>query len=79
MAFPRAIWRITLNVVLTPVAVHIEDLAGILPAYDRNFVHALHNKATIHKVTTMLATSKSVLFAGPNHLCITTGAGDPTL
>ena len=35
-------------------------------------------KATIHQVTTMLATSKNVLFAGPNHL-LTTGADDPTL
>ena len=35
-------------------------------------------KATIHQVTTMLATSKNVLFPGPNHL-LTTGADDPTL
>ena len=35
-------------------------------------------KATIHQVTTMLATSKNVLFPGPNHL-LTTGSEDPTL
>ena len=35
-------------------------------------------KATIHQVITMLATSKNVLFPGHNHL-LTTGADDPTL
>ena len=35
-------------------------------------------KATIHQVTTMLATSKNVLFLGPNHMLIT-GADNPTL
>ena len=40
---------------------------------------SLHGKkATIHQVTTMLATSKNVLFPGHNHL-LTTGAGDLTL
>ena len=33
-------------------------------------------KATIHQVTTMLATSKNVLFPGHNHL-LTTVADDP--
>ena len=33
---------------------------------------------TIHQVTTMLATSKNILFPGHNHL-LTTGANDPTL
>ena len=37
-----------------------------------------HKKATIHQLTTMLATSKNVLFPGHNHL-LTTGADDPTL
>ena len=37
---------------------------------------ALRKKATIHQVTTMLATSKNVLFPGHNHL-LTTGADDP--
>ena len=42
-------------------------------------LHApLHKKATIHQVTTMLATSKNVLFPGHNHL-LTTGTDDPTL
>ena len=30
-------------------------------------VYALHKKATIHQVTTMLATSKNVLIPGHNH------------
>ena len=39
---------------------------------------ALGKKATIHQVSTMLATSKNVLFPGHNHL-LTTGADDPSL
>ena len=35
-------------------------------------------QTTIHQVTTMLATSKIVLFPGHNHL-LTTGTNDPTL
>ena len=35
-------------------------------------------KATINQVTTMLATSKNVLFPDHNHL-LTTGADDPSL
>ena len=35
----------------------------------------LRKKATIHQVTTMLATSKNVLFPGHNHL-LTTGTDD---
>ena len=38
----------------------------------------LRTKATIHQITTMLATFKNVLFPGPNHL-LTTGTDDPTL
>ena len=38
----------------------------------------LREKATIHQVTTMLATSKNVLFLGHNHL-LTTGTDDLTL
>ena len=38
----------------------------------------LVKKATIHQVTTMLATSKNVLFPGHNHLLIT-GTDDLTL
>ena len=41
-------------------------------------VFAQRKKATIHELTTMLSTSKNVLFAGHNHL-LTPGAGDPTL
>ena len=39
---------------------------------------SLCNKATIYQVTTMLATSKNVLFPGHNHL-LTTGTDDPSL
>ena len=41
-------------------------------------VICLGKKSTIHQVTTMLATSKNVLFPGYNHL-LTSGADDPTL
>ena len=34
-------------------------------------------KLTIHQITTMLATSKTVLFPGHNHL-LTTDADDPS-
>ena len=36
------------------------------------------NKATIRQVTTMLATSKNVLFPSHSHL-LTTSTGDPSL
>ena len=39
---------------------------------------ALGKKATIHQVTTMLATSKNVLFPGHNHL-LTASGNDPSL
>ena len=39
---------------------------------------SLRKKSTIHQVTTMLATSKNILFLGNNHLLIT-GTDDPTL
>ena len=38
----------------------------------------LRKNTTIHKVTTMLATSKNVLFPGHNHV-LTTGTDDPSL
>ena len=38
----------------------------------------LSKKATIHQVTTMLATSENVLFPGHNHP-LTTGTDDPSL
>ena len=40
--------------------------------------YTVQNKATIHQVTTMLATSKNVLFPGQNHLP-TTCIDDPSL
>ena len=39
---------------------------------------ALCHKATIYQLTTMLATSKNVLFQGNKHL-VTTGSDDPLL
>ena len=39
------------------------------------WILALSKKATIHQVTTMLATSINVLFPGHNHL-LSTGAHD---
>ena len=41
-------------------------------------VITVEKKATIHQVTTMLATSKNVLFPGHNYL-LTTDTDDPTL
>ena len=38
----------------------------------------LRKKAIIHQVTTMLATSKNVLFPGHSHL-LTIGIDDPSL
>ena len=36
-------------------------------------------KATVHQVTTVLATSKNALIPGHNHMLLTAGADDPTL
>ena len=48
------------------------------PVYhDTNLQVTLHKKATIQHLTTMLATSKNVLFPGHNHL-LTEGTDDPT-
>ena len=41
-------------------------------------ITSLREKATIHQVTTIVATSKNVLFSGPNHL-LTASTYDPTL
>ena len=38
----------------------------------------LPTKASVHQETSMLATSKNVLFPGHNHL-LTTGTDDPSL
>ena len=45
--------------------------------YKHSYMHCT-KKATIHHVTTMLVTSKNVIFPGYNHL-LTTGTDDPTL
>ena len=42
----------------------------------RSSYNTLHPENTIHPVTTMLANSKNVLFPGPSHLLLTTGADD---
>ena len=44
----------------------------------KSYQCTLREKATIHQVTTMLVTSKNVLFPGPNHL-LTTSTDDPSL
>ena len=49
----------------------------LIMAVSHQFVFTLCKQATIHQVTTMLATSKNVLFPGHSHL-ITTGIYDPT-
>ena len=41
-------------------------------------LHSQLRKTTIHQVTTMLATSKHVLFPGHNYL-LTTGTDNPSL
>ena len=41
-------------------------------------MYSLCKKATIHQVTTMLTTSRNVLFPGYNHL-LTIGTDDPSL
>ena len=43
-----------------------------------DMMHNTAQKATIQQLTTMLATSKNVLFAGYNHL-LTTGTDDPLI
>ena len=57
-------------------------LPHISLALKSDSTHYIHwaKKATIHQVTTMLATSKNILFpaAGHNYL-LTTGADDPSL
>ena len=55
------------------------SLAGTYPwmAPEVSLVGLHWAKATIHQVTTMLATSKNFLFPGHNHL-LTTGSDDPT-
>ena len=45
--------------------------------FGRQWNNTLCKKATIHQVTTMLTTSKNVLFPGHNHL-LTTGTDDLT-
>ena len=57
-----------LNVSLTSVGQHLSMLQECYSA----------NKATIHRLTTMLSTSKNILFPGHNYL-LTTGSDDPIL
>ena len=48
------------------------------PTCPLNYSMSLHKKPSIHQVTTVLATSKNVLFTGHNHL-LTTGTANPSL
>ena len=51
-----------------------------VPPKSTSYMHCKtpHEKNTVHQVTTMLATSKNVLFPGHNHLLII-GTDDLTL
>ena len=49
-----------------------------MAAFHKITIGSTMQKPTIHQVTTMLATSKNVLFPGHSHL-LTTGADDLTL
>ena len=51
------------------------DILAVQATYP--FKHTVPN-STIHQVTTMLATSKNVVFPGNNYL-LTTGTDDPSL
>ena len=50
---------------VAPVSTHA--LVVLIQVSQSFNAQALHKKATIHQATTMLATSKSVLFPGHNH------------
>ena len=56
---------------------HLSDCPVLAPP-GKMLLITLCKKATIHQVTSMLATSKNVLFPGHNHL-LTTGADNPSL
>ena len=60
-------------ILLTSSTIRHKDLEHII----FHLSLSLGIKATVHLVTTMLATSKNVLFSGRNHL-LTTGADDPS-
>ena len=55
-----------------------ESILIIQPQDKHKVLLSPSKKATIHQVTTMIATSKNVLFSGHNHL-LTTGTADPSL
>ena len=52
-------------------------VVSLSPSASHHFL-PLCKKVTIHRVTTMLATSKNVVFSGHNHL-LTTSTDDPSL
>ena len=60
------------------IFVYIFIEAPLVPLMAAECVCSQHQKATIHQVTTMLATSKNVLFPGHNHL-LTTSTDDSSL
>ena len=62
---------------ILPGNVFIEALA-LLYSYSFTMAGTAQKKSGIHRVTTMLATSKSVIFPGHSHL-LTTGTNDKTL
>ena len=63
-------------IILVDITTHKLQLIMYTALYDN--AKLLRKKATVHQVTTMLATSKTVLFTGHNHL-VTTDADDPSL
>ena len=57
---------------------NIDQLSSLSHTPGQLLYVSLGKKATIHQVTTMLATSKNVLFTGYYHL-LTTDTDDPSL
>ena len=64
---------------IVPLGIHKhENICTVCCSGLRQGTDPLRKKATIHQVTTMLTTSKNVLFPGQNHL-LTTNTDDPSL
>ena len=58
------------------VQIDSKDHSG--PYLEASLYKSQGKQVTIHHITTMLATSKNVVFPGHNHL-LTTGTDDPIL
>ena len=66
---------VPLNIPVLLISTKLGDFLMICVTYS---VLTLLKKATIHQVTTMIVTSKNIIFPGPNHL-LTTGTDAPAL